>query len=641
MKNSQNIGRRLFVMTWALAGLLSWNVLLICSPTQAAGAASSQAASQVVANGKIAFNRDGDIFTMNADGSDLKQLAFGGAGGALWSPDGTKIAFGRSTGQICVMDADGSNQKCLTPSGGDLKSSAWSPDSMQIAFVTFKSISLASPSGGGLIFKEDIYAMNAGGSNERSLTNSDLNEIVSSPSWSPDGMKIAFSRSKGNSHTVRVMNADGSNQRDILNGYSYRQAWSPDGSKLLVSPSGMKGIWVVNPDGGGLTKVHESIPSPAYPNVYDWYPVWSPDGSKLAFSTLFCDSTACLDDFGAVEVIVVNADGSHPTQGVSFDQYGFGFGSITWSPDGTKIIFDQQVLVANPGLFVMNADGSGVTNVTNGSGGSEPSWQAVPLIPSAIDDTQFFVRQHYRDFLNRDPDADGLAFWTNEILSCGGDAQCIDAKRINVSAAYFLSIEFQQTGYLVYRFYKASYGNAPGAPVPLRLNEFLPDTREIGQGVVVNQPGWEQLLESNKQAFATEFVQRSRFTSAYPTSMSSEQFVDALFANAGVIPSASDRTADINEFAFGATTNDVAARARALRRVAENSTLAQQEFNRAFVLMQYFGYLRRNPNDAPDGNFDGYNFWLNKLNSFNGNFIDAEMVKAFLSSSEYRLRFGS
>ena len=86
--------------------------------------------------------------------------------------------------------------------------------------------------------------------------------------------------------------------------------------------------------------------------------------------------------------------------------------------------------------------------------------------------------------------------------------QCVDAKRINVSAAYFLSTEFQQTGYLVYRFYKAAYGKVPGAPVPLRLNEFLPDTGEIGQGVVVNQSGWEQLLESNKQAFSTEFVQR-------------------------------------------------------------------------------------------------------------------------------------
>ena len=74
--------------------------------------------------------------------------------------------------------------------------------------------------------------------------------------------------------------------------------------------------------------------------------------------------------------------------------------------------------------------------------------------------------------------------------------------------------------------------------------------------------------------------------------------------------------------------------------MAENSIVNAQEFNRAFVLMQYFGYLRRNPNDSPDSDYSGYDFWLTKLNQFNGNFIDAEMVKAFISSTEYRQRFG-
>ena len=105
-------------------------------------------------------------------------------------------------------------------------------------------------------------------------------------------------------------------------------------------------------------------------------------------------------------------------------------------------------------------------------------------------------------------------------------------------------------------------------------------------------------------------------------------------------PSSSDRSAAIDEFGAAGNTSDGPARGRALRRVAENATLAQSEFNRAFVLMQYFGYLRRNPNDAPDHDYQGYNFWLNKLNSFNGNFENAEMVKAFITSIEYRQRFG-
>ena len=119
-------------------------------------------------------------------------------------------------------------------------------------------------------------------------------------------------------------------------------------------------------------------------------------------------------------------------------------------------------------------------------------------------------------------------------------------------------------------------------------------------------------------------------------------FVDRLFANAGVSPSSTDRNAAVAEFGSASNTADVAARSRALRRVANNGTLVQQEFNRAFVLMQYFGYLRRNPKDAPEATLDvqGYNFWLNKLDSFNGNYIQGEMVKAFLSSIEYRRRFG-
>ncbi|HEX9543812.1 MAG TPA: VCBS repeat-containing protein [Pyrinomonadaceae bacterium] len=120
------------------------------------------------------------------------------------------------------------------------------------------------------------------------------------------------------------------------------------------------------------------------------------------------------------------------------------------------------------------------------------------------------------------------------------------------------------------------------------------------------------------------------------------QFVDALFLNAGVSPTDSERASLINEFGTANNTADTAARARVIRRVAENPTLAQLEYNRAFVLMQYFGYLRRNPNDPPEPglNFDGYNFWLTKLNQFNGNFVNADMVKAFIVSSEYRGRFG-
>ena len=322
------------------------------------------------------------------------------------------------------------------------------------------------------------------------------------------------------------------------------------------------------------------------------------------------------------------------------------FGRIDFAPGETSrtitaLLIDDSYAEGNETMSVvlfaptgatLNPTSSTITITDNGDTNG----------PNPIDQAGFFVRQHYLDFLNREPDAPGLTFWTQEITNCGSDPGCIEVKRVNVSAAFFLSIEFQQTGYLVYRFYKSAYGNIPGAPVPLILPEFLADTQRIGKGVIVGSTDWETVLENNKVAFAVAFVTRPRFTAAYPTTLTPAEFVDALFTKAGVIPSTGDRDAAINEFGGVGNTADTAARARALRRVAENVTLAQQEFNRAFVLMQYFGYLRRNPNDAPEPglNFDGYNFWLGKLNDFNGNYIAAEMVKAFISSTEYRLRFG-
>src|SRR5437588_5426882 len=148
----------------------------------------------------------------------------------------------------------------------------------------------------------------------------------------------------------------------------------------------------------------------------------------------------------------------------------------------------------------------------------------VPPTSNPIDQSRFFVQEHYYDFLSRYPDPSGWDFWTNNINNCTPKPSCTEPQRINTSAAYFLSIEFQQTGYLVERIYKAAYGVAtagstfPSAhqlSVPIvRFNEFLPDTQEIGSGVVIGQTGWEIVLENNTQAFASEFVQRSRFMTA-------------------------------------------------------------------------------------------------------------------------------
>jgi hypothetical protein len=268
--------------------------------------------------------------------------------------------------------------------------------------------------------------------------------------------------------------------------------------------------------------------------------------------------------------------------------------------------------------------------------------------PNPLPDSSFFVRQQYLDFLNREPDASGFGFWTNQMTNCG--ATDLTVCRVNVSGAFFLSIEFQQTGYLVERIYKAAFGDTNGSStlggtthtlrVPfIRLNQFLPDTQRIGQGVIVGQGNWQQQLDDNKNAFTDEFVQRSAFVTAFPLSMAPATFVDTLNINAKDQNDLKPLSQSDRDTLVTALTNGTMTRAQVLRAVAENANLTNSEKNRAFVLMQYFGYLRRNPNDQPDADYTGYEFWLSKLNQFNGDYVGAEMVKAFLSSAEYNQRF--
>ncbi|MDQ1729773.1 MAG: hypothetical protein QOD33_1898 [Pyrinomonadaceae bacterium] len=416
-----------------------------------------------------------------------------------------------------------------------------------------------------------------------------------------------------------------------------------------------------------------------------------------------------------------------------------------------------------------------------------------------IDDPTFFVRQHYLDFLNREPDIAGLNFWTNEITLCGANVTCRDAKRVNVSAAFFLSIEFQKTGLEAYLTHRTAFGPNgainSNSPVPILYGNFMRDTQALQNNVVIGQVGADAQLEANTVAYFNEFVTRPEFVAKYPSTLTNDQYVDALLATANLTPAETrlfvvnltnsqevppttpttttgaarpasfgtarlqfnsaqtamtftstvnnldftgSQTADVNDNLlnahihagptvapgvngpvvwgfFGAPFNDnnpndqvvtpfssgvggsisgkwdapegngttlaaqltniragrayvnfhttqftggeirgnipaenafrdslvaglnaaTETRATVLRKIAEAEELKTREFNAAFVAMEYFGYLRRDPDVA------GYNFWLNKLNAFNGNFVTSDMVKAFISSTEYRQRFGA
>ncbi|HMF57063.1 MAG TPA: Calx-beta domain-containing protein, partial [Pyrinomonadaceae bacterium] len=233
-----------------------------------------------------------------------------------------------------------------------------------------------------------------------------------------------------------------------------------------------------------------------------------------------------------------------------------------------------------------------------------------------IDDAGFFVRQHYADFLNRLPDEGGLDYWTNRIMQCGSDASCINAARRDVSAAYFIEAEFQLTGAFLIRVYRAALGRQP------TYAEFVRDRVQLVVG---------SNLEASKQSFLNEFVQRAEFAKKYPVGMSGGEFADALLntvRNTTGVDLSDQRSSLVAEYTSSAS------RARVVRMVVDNTTFSQAEYNPAFVLAEYFGYLRRDPDAG------GYQFWVDVLNRLPAPNSYLSMVCAFITSTEYQRRFG-
>ncbi|MDQ1611196.1 MAG: hypothetical protein QOG00_1127 [Pyrinomonadaceae bacterium] len=226
-----------------------------------------------------------------------------------------------------------------------------------------------------------------------------------------------------------------------------------------------------------------------------------------------------------------------------------------------------------------------------------------------IDDPTFFVTQHYLDFLNRAPDADGLAAWLRVLSNCtAGDRTC---DRVAVSSAFFLSPEYQTKGFYAVRFYLAAFGRLP------TYREFIRDTYRLNGATAAESIAARGL-------FAEEFTERGEFTGVYDA-LSNADYVDRLIETSGVpIPTRFQLRADLDA---GRKT-----RTQVLREIVEGEAFAASSFNRAFVLSQYFGYLRRDPDPG------GFNNWIAYLNANPGDF--RTMVNGFVNSIEYRLRFG-
>ena len=332
------------------------------------------------------------IWIMDADGGNQTQLTTLPISGVnaisyiSWSNDGNKIAFiaklYSSTYEMFMINSDGSNadspvRVTETGSAGGLTPAErttldWSPDDKKIIYSFGNpagKMAFESESSLKLIFSSnkdgnwEIYSMNMDGSELINLTNNPGDDI--NPKWSPDGSKISFTSDRdGGVNSVFVMNADGTNQTNIIPAIDVtasQASWHPDGDKLLVI---YKAWWT-----GDFNQIYSITAAGATINRLtdgawdDYFPTYSPDGTKIVFSSTRDGNT---------EIYTMNADGSNQTNisNNSDDDY-----FPSWSPDGTKIKFTSY-RDGDSEIYVMDADGSNQINISNNPLGNDTwaSW---------------------------------------------------------------------------------------------------------------------------------------------------------------------------------------------------------------------------------------------------------------------------
>lgn len=656
---------------------------------------------------KIAFTSDRDgnteIYSMDADGGGQTRLTENTAEdfSPAWSPDGTQLVFVSTrdgNAEIYVMNADGTGQTRLTNNSDSDISPKWNPNGLEIGFVSNRdgndeiyfmnpdgtnqanvtrhradeSSFGFSPNGTSIVFSSsrtdsdfDLYAMDVNttlGVIIVQLTTAPGADI--NPSWS--GQKIAFQSNRDENDEIYSVALDGRNTETRLTNnpeLDVDPAQSSDGARIAFATSrdGNLEIYLMSADGTAPVRLTNNSASDLQPAIQPQGVIPSPTvagATTVQFSTrdysvaedsggvITVSRTGDLSGPSTVEFMTVNGTASN-RQDYVFRSGVLRFGPGENSKSISLLITDDVFVEDDETLTVTLSNPSGaVLGSLNNATMTIRDNDTATSLPNPIDDARFFVRQHYRDFLNREPDPAGWDFWTSQITICGNNPQCLSSRRDNTSAAFFLSPEFQASANFIYRIYKGSLTQAPGTGggrLPTYA-EFIKDLQQITLGIVLDNKLSPQVIETNRATFAEQFVLRTEFRNIYDA-LNNEQFVDKLFATTGIAPTASERTALINGLGAGGGET----RAGVLRKVVDGTRVTtdgalefttrygkafyDKEFNPSFVLMEYFGYLQRDPDAA------GYQFWLAKLRQY-GNWVDAEMVKAFITSPEYRNRFG-
>jgi hypothetical protein len=327
------------------------------------------------------------------------------------------------------------------------------------------------------------------------------------------------------------------------------------------------------------------------------------------------------DVSSAATVDYVTSDGT----ALQRTDYTIGAGTMRWAAgDGSSksfgVLITEDAYVEGSeslSLTLSNPTGSGVGAQNTATLTILDDDSINPPTSNPIDDSNIFVRQHYHDMLAREGDTGGIAYWTNEISMCGGNATCIRLRRLGVSDAFFFESEYQDTAAYLYRVFKVSFNAFPS------YTPFMRDRSRL-----VGSP----MLNANKNAFNEAFVLRQAFITAFPLSLTAGQYVDALNTNTGNSLTTPQRDALVNGLLASTET-----RGTVLRKVAENSVFIDKEYNNAFVVNLYFSYLRRDPESG------GFTFWLGEINKFPLRSPSGQqaIVCSFLTSQEYQERFSS